>query len=137
MRTSIHNLKLERYLDGECTPAEKIVFEEHLQTCRRCRMELAKFKRGETLLERHGTFTVSPSYDEEFRRRLRHALSFKPKRPDKVKPSRPLRIIYPLTLRKALAAAMIVFCIGFGTFYLGRAPSPRVRLAVGAAEEST
>ena len=52
---------MSAYLDGELAPRQATAFEEHMQTCDRCRMEFRMKQDDAAAIRRHATYFRAPS----------------------------------------------------------------------------
>lgn len=106
-----HEVRLNRYVDGELAPDEQAVLFRHLAGCDACREELEAvlvFRR----MSRQETMTLSPAAEEAFFERL-DAVRGSAERVDRAEEHRSFwHQRTPLTMRTLVLTALLLFVAG-------------------------
>ncbi|MFH1037819.1 MAG: FecR family protein [PVC group bacterium] len=127
---------LQRYLDGEAPPEERVKAERLMEISDRCRRELDFLRQADIQLGRLGLFPVSSAYDRSFREKLKATPPPWPEKRRAAAGSRWLDFILPLTVtRTARAAAAVVLLVGLTVVlpFLTRGTLPRIGTVTGTA----
>ena len=132
-----HSALLERYLDGECTPAQKTRAEKLLRRSPALGEEIELLRQVNTVLAGAGRFPVSPAYESGFRRKL----ALEPAAAAERETARPSwrrfpGWVLPLTLPRAVGAvaALLVVVIGAYLIYRSGGAFTRVAAVKGSAD---